>query len=84
MQLTRKHQYRLDLTQEELRVVGLALLGKWESVKVEASKLNQRLLEERRRIILDELDLIEGAMEIASGERSATPGQEDQNTQPTG
>ena len=76
MQMSRKHQYRLDLTQEELRVVGLALLGKWESVKVEASKLNQKLLDERRRIILDELNLIEGAMEIASGERSATPGQE--------
>jgi hypothetical protein len=52
-------------TREELRIIGLALVrGLKDKDDIKAALLlNERLLEGRRRIVQEELHLVEGALE---------------------
>lgn len=65
MQLHPAFEFTLTLTRAELRIVGLALAGRLKDGKDQeaARGLNESLLEHRRRLLLDELDVVEGAQE---------------------
>jgi hypothetical protein len=54
----------LTFTKEELRVIGLALAGRLKERDVAMARaLNDKLLETRQKILRDELDALEGAIE---------------------
>lgn len=59
----------LKLTKREMRIVGLALrayaLADRGTVadRTEAGDLNARILESRKRLLLEELDVVEGSLE---------------------
>ena len=61
--------YRIDVSERELRLIGLALSGRLAGKHVldvdrlEAAELNRRLLEVRRVALVDELDRVNGAIE---------------------
>lgn len=61
--LVNKPTYHLELTRDELRVIGWALVGEWEKVQNEALALHSRLLEARRRCAQEELELVENIMQ---------------------
>jgi len=54
------------LTREDLRLIGLGLVGKLSSAsavdRAKAADLNERLLKARRRAVKEELTHIEGAI----------------------
>lgn len=60
----------VSLDRHELRLIGLGLCRLLkDKADIEAAKnLNQKLLEGRRRVVLEELDLVEGALEKACQE----------------
>ena len=54
----------VTLTRDDLRLIGLALSGKLSGGedKKAAAELNERLLRARRRVVEEELTLIDGAL----------------------
>jgi len=64
MQISSVSTYRLDLTQEEFNLIGLALCGRLKPEQVEAAKdLNKRMLEGRKRVHMDHVQLAERALD---------------------
>ena len=64
MQISVVTMYRLDLTQEEFNLIGLALCGRLKPDQVQdAQDLNKRFLEGRRRVHLNHVQLADRALE---------------------
>lgn len=64
MQLSIVTGYRLDLTQEEFNLIGLALCGRLKPDQIEAAhELNKRLLGARRRLHAEHVALSDRAIE---------------------
>ncbi len=64
MQITAVSSYRIDVTQEEFNLIGLALCGRLKPDQVEAAlDLNRRMLEGRKRVHLEHVQLAERALE---------------------
>lgn len=62
-QITHDPVFTVKLTRAEMRLVGLALAGRLKDAKdvAQAKELNKALLEHRKRLLLEELSLLEGA-----------------------
>ena len=76
MQVKATHfEFTIAFTKEELRIVGLGLMGMLkdgDDVKL-ARDLNQRMLEGRRRVLEEQLDVVDGAALRAAGQHQAEP-----------
>jgi hypothetical protein len=64
MQISVVTVYRLELTQEEYNLVGLALCGRIKpEQEQDAHELNKRMLEGRKRVHADHVHLVDRAMD---------------------
>lgn len=64
MHVTPAFHVNVSFSRSELRIVGLALAGRLveKADLAEAAELNLRLLEHRKRLLQEELVLVEGAL----------------------
>jgi hypothetical protein len=70
MQVKSTHfSFPIEFTKEEIRVVGLALVGRLKADEdiLLARELNQRILEGRKRILDEQALVVANAMDRAGG-----------------
>lgn len=74
MQLVVNSVYRMEVSQEELNLIGLALCGRLKpEQQAAAHDLNRRLLEQRRMAHAQHVELSERAMDDLGYPKSPNP-----------